>query len=156
DGKHVATGSHRGNVQVWELPSGKPLTDRIRRPGVLRHLAFGPGDDTLVVVTDLAYCLGGYKPDAVTGKPLKQFAPLQARQLDSHMASALSPDGRSLWVFKTWPDPSLVIDTGKDSAHPFTTAEGFGAYNIKRTAFHPTGPRVRKGDPDSVGYDCLA
>jgi tetratricopeptide (TPR) repeat protein len=86
DSKAVLTGSAKGIVRLWEVPSGKPLTPLLVHPSPVSQGTFSPDGGTLLTVSNSVVRLWRLSTGKAIGEPLAHADDL------AHVD--FSPDGR--------------------------------------------------------------
>jgi WD40 repeat protein/energy-coupling factor transporter ATP-binding protein EcfA2 len=139
DGRRIVTASQDHTARVWDVATGKPVTEPLQHRGFVNIAAFSPdgrhivtasGDNTARVW------------DAATGRPVTE--PLKHRGFV--ISAAFSPDGKRI-VTASWDKTASVWDvaTGTQAARPL---EHKGPVNS--AAFSPDGARIVTASGDNT------
>jgi WD40 repeat protein len=139
DGTRIVTSARDRTARVWDVATGKPITEPMRHADSVQTAAFSP-DGTRIVTGSYDHTARVW--DAATGRPLTQ----PIRHKDSVGAVAFSADGTQI---VTGSDDETARIWHAASGRPLTEPMRH-ADSVRTAAFSPDGARIVTGSRDGT------
>jgi WD40 repeat protein/transcriptional regulator with XRE-family HTH domain len=139
DGKLLASGSVDGTIILWNVESGQPVGEPLRKhTGVVSGLAFSPDGKLLASSSQDGTIILW---DVKSGQPIGE--PLLERSFAIYSV-AFSPDGKTIASGSSESITLWEVKTGQPIGEPLRLA------NVRYVVFSPDGKTIVSSSPESI------